>query len=177
MRDDDFTSENAVEALRDVERAVERIEDLISGDTGKALRNIEHALERIEVTIKENSITHLFQQMMWALYGLAIVFLATAAWHSKWRYAAQYQVSPRKVVIAKEPHDCDFFYAPIGDKFCEYGQKATRVHWGRDPTNNQPILSMDDGKTWYPFTPEADAVVPRYSTLEGVNVDWEKKER
>jgi hypothetical protein len=86
-------------------------------------------------------------------------------------------VSPKKVEVAKEPHDCDFFYAPIGDKFCEYGQKVTTVRWGRAPTNSQPILSTDDGKTWLPFTPEAGVVVPRYSTLEGVDVGWEKNEK
>jgi hypothetical protein len=175
MPGDDFISEDTLEALRNIEHALERIEATLE-DTGEVPRKIEQALERIEAAIKENGISQLFREITWAIYAIAIVFLATAAWHSKWRYAMQYQVGPMKVVIAKEPHDCDFLFAPIGDKFCEYNRKVSTVRWGRTPDSNQPILSMDDGKTWYPFTPEADVVVPRYSTLEGVSVDWEKKE-
>lgn len=140
------------------------------------LDNIEEALERIEAAIKENSLAQLLRQTVWAVYGLALIFWAISAWHSKWRYVAQYQVSPHKVTVAKEPHDCDFMYAPIGAKFCSYEQRTSTVRWGRTPGSGQPILSTDDGKTWESFTPDSGVDVPSYSTLEQVNVDWDKKD-
>src|SRR5260370_24695247 len=147
----------------------------ISEDTVEALRNIEHTLERIEATIKENS-NGPFQMVVWFFYGIAILFFATSAWHSKWRYVAQYQLSPQKVKVVKEPHDCDFMYALMGTKLCEYNQKVSTVRWGRAPSNGQAVLSTDDGNTWAPFTPELGVEVPSSSTLEEVNVYWEKKD-
>lgn len=43
----------------------------ISEDTVEALRNIEHTLERIEATIKENS-NGPFQMVVWFLSSLAV---------------------------------------------------------------------------------------------------------
>ena len=39
-----------------------------------------------------------------------------------------------------------------------------------------PIASYDDGKTWNTFTPDDPKAVPKYSTVEQVNVSWTKKD-
>jgi hypothetical protein len=153
-------------------------DDFISEDTLETLQNIEQALGRIEAAVKDNSSSQLIvKPMIWGAYALATIFWVTWAWHSKWRYAAQYQVSPSHVNIVKEPHDCDFLYPPIGTKFCWYDPRASTVRWGRSSTTGQPIVSTDHGSTWYPFTPDAGVDVPTSSTVEGVNVNWVKNER
>ena len=149
-------------------------DDFISEDTLEALGKIEGALDRIETAIKENN---LLRQLAVPFIAIVIFyFFVTSAWHSKWRYVVQYQVGPKKVTIAKEPHDCDFIYAPIGAKFCEYNQTVSTVRWGRSQNGGEPIISTDEGKTWLRFTPEPGVEVPNPSTIEEVNVEWEKKD-
>jgi hypothetical protein len=193
MRSDDYYSENILDALREIERTLERIEKvnerpggIASGVAGvlgalDPLREIERTLDRIEATVKQHPVQDGFSQLIgslpWYFFWVCIYFLIGSAWHSKWRYAAQYQVIPSKVTVAKEPHDCDFWYAPIGDKFCEYGRRLSTVRWGRSSTSGQPIFSTDEGKTWDAFTPDTGIAVPSISTVEGVSVDWEKKEK
>lgn len=58
---------------------------------------------------------------------LAVLFLG--AWfcqRDRAGYAAQYHVREEHVHIEPKPRDCDFWYAPIGDKGCHYEQYVER---------------------------------------------------
>lgn len=53
-----------------------------------------------------------------------------------------------KVIIEKKPHDCEFSAAPLGDKNCHYEKVMSKMMWSTS-TKGDPIVSEDDGKTWY----------------------------
>lgn len=109
------------------------------------------------------------------------VFLGLPAW-GVWsicpdgiKYGLLYQVGRSNVHVEKQPSDCDWGHAPIGDKGCHYDKQVSTVLWATS-TTGLPILSSDDGKTWSTFTPQAGVAVPRDPTVKEVYVSWEKKE-
>jgi hypothetical protein len=148
----------------DIDDPVERIEDAI-----------QEAAESIERAINEHSALSVFQGLMVGLFGIFLfVSLLGAVWHSKWRYELQYDVLSTQIQNAKEPHDCDFLAAPLGDKNCHYEVSVSTIRWATSPTG-LPIASVDDGKTWNTFVPDAGVTVPSKSTVEHVYISWEKK--
>jgi hypothetical protein len=58
----------------------------------------------------------------WSLAWLIVLFWIGYAFlvHSKLRYSIQNGVPYGQVTVHKEPHDCDWFKAPIGDKNCRF---------------------------------------------------------
>jgi hypothetical protein len=90
-------------------------------------------------------------------------------WHSRLRYAAQYHVHYDQVTMAKQPHDCDWLAAPLGDKNCHYDAETQRVRLGIRENTNRPLVSFDDGKTWVD-----DNNVPPLTS--GVYITWKKIE-
>ncbi len=113
----------------------------------------------------------------YAIVGIALYLLVSgglsAAWHSKWRYSIQYGVPDEKIHRADKPHDCAFLAAPLGEKYCHYKLVLTTVRWATSITGN-PIVSYDEGKTWSIFAPEVGSTVPKYPTVEDVDLGWEK---
>jgi hypothetical protein len=95
--------------------------------------------------------------------------------HSKLRYALEFSVPRKSVLVEKKPHDCAFLAPPLGEKYCHHDRVVSTVRWATSTTGN-PIASYDEGETWTTFTPETGDVVPQSSTVEIVNVSWEKKD-
>jgi hypothetical protein len=143
-------SEEIVDALRDVESAVSRVETAVGKRTSSAA------------------------WMLWAALGIFLWSLPGAIWHSKWRYALAYNIDSSKVVIDSAPHDCAFLAAPLGEKYCHYERIVSTISWGTSTSTGQPLESYDDGKTWSVFTPKPTDRVPQSSTVEQVIVSWKK---
>jgi hypothetical protein len=80
------------------------------------------------------------------------------AWYSKLRYTIQYQIPFSQVITEKEPHDCEFLKAPIGEKNCHFAADVTTTTMEPDTEvssvrtaqndSGEPMVSFDDGKTW-----------------------------
>jgi hypothetical protein len=90
-------------------------------------------------------------------YGFSLI----ATEENPWWLAKVYKVSTDQVHVNKKPIDCDFHYAPVGYKGCQYkavvktydkegwlvgGDGAPR--YSHDAKTGKPIESDDDGKTW-----------------------------
>ena len=100
-------------------------------------------------------------------------------WHSKFRYSIQYGVSYGKITKAKEPRDCDWLSAPLGDKDCHYEVRMSKVLKAND-THGKPIVSYDGGATWIADGESDRPVYPELpgGTTEVVSVflNWERVE-
>ncbi len=104
----------------------ERVDDTAERVDDAAAR-IERALERVEAAIKDRLST---AQMLGILAIVALAWSVLGAiWHSKWRYAAEYSVRTEDVYVQSEPHDCAFFAAPLGGKYCHYERTVSTVRW------------------------------------------------
>src|SRR5215475_1976123 len=132
-------------------------------DVEQAVRDVEQAVERVEKAVKDKQST--IGAIFIIAIAIALVSYVENTWHSKWRYALTYGIDSDKVVKDKEPHDCDFLAAPLGTKYCRYEVQVSTIRWATSTTGT-PIESTDEGKTWTTFTPEANATVPRQSTVE-----------
>ena len=139
-----------------------------------SLYDVEQAIGRVEVAINEKwadiktwITVPLVLYLLWSVPG--------EIWHAKWRYALTNDLDSSKVIIEKHPHDCDFFAAPLGEKYCHYERIVTTLQWATSTTGN-PIVSYDEGKTWSTFTPEAGVTVPKTPTVQEVHITWEKKD-
>jgi hypothetical protein len=60
---------------------------------------------------------------------VGVLLLATIVHYGpvKGYYALKNDIEPDRVTIVPEPHDCDFFKAPIGDKECHYDRVVTKL--------------------------------------------------
>ena len=56
-------------------------------------------------------------------------------------YATEYNVDPKNVVVIPKPHDCDWTFAPLGNKGCHYVKQIT------DADGHEAVI----GKTRYVF--------------------------
>jgi hypothetical protein len=88
-------------------------------------------------------------------------------------YSVRYGVRYDRVLVDKEPTDCDWSHAPLGGKGCVYHKVVSTVRWATSTTGD-PIVSYDDGKTWSTFTPDANDKAPPYSTVESASITWHK---
>lgn len=95
-----------------------------------------------------------------------LLWVVEPLWHSKLRYAIQYDVPFSSITTAKKPHDCDAMTAPIGDKDCSYEPDVATVRTGIS-AEGKPIVSFDEGKRW-----TLDDSVP--PTKPSVTVSWKK---
>ena len=133
-------------------------------DVEQAIDRVESAIARVEKAIKD--IVSWPTNVFWAFCVFAAFAWFGSAIHSKRRYEIQYGVESSDVHIDSKPHDCDFFAAPIGEKFCHYEtvvlEEAVRA-------SQQPgtfVVSQDGGKTWNPTT--------LTTPYHGVWVRWNK---
>jgi hypothetical protein len=142
-------------------------------DIVSALQDVESAVREVERAIERYS--GFWSTFIGICVAVWLVSLLSVAWHSRWRYALANGVKADKVTILNHSHDCAFLAAPLGEKYCHYDIVISTVRWAKS-TTNQPIESYDDGKTWTVFTPPTGEVVPQYSTVEDVMIDWRKVE-
>ena len=142
--------------------------------TQEAIEELNRTAERIERAVKDSHSA--FSTAGWVVLGYFLfAILPGEVWHSKWRYSIQYSVESQKVQVDKEPHDCDFLAAPLGTKYCDYDIQVSVEKWATS-TTGQPITSLDDGKSWRTFTPDAGMNVPPTPTVERVYVHWVKRD-
>ena len=135
---------------------------------------ISYAADRVVAAI--NNRPNYFSILMWVALGYLLFYLMPSAlWHSKFRYAVQYDTKTDKVSIDKRPRDCDFLIAPLGDKNCHYEREVSTL-WKKRSNTAIPTVSYDEGKTWSEFTPAPNEYVPRYFTIKEVTVGWVKKD-
>jgi hypothetical protein len=136
-----------------------------------SLDDVCERLDSIEAAIRRN-----YWDLSWVglvVFGwIAVVWLG-ALWNSKIRYSWWYKVNYDQVTIEKEPTDCNFFHAPIGDKGCHYDRQANTIRVKTEYLGflkgSVNYVSFDDGKTWT----VDDANPP---TKPQVMVSWEKVE-
>lgn len=93
---------------------------------------------------------------------ITLYFLSAAwhwAWYSKLRYSIQYAIPFGQITCEKEPHDCEFMRAPIGEKNCHFDAEVITTTTTEPNTENpsvrttlsgsgETMVSFDDGKTW-----------------------------
>lgn len=142
--------------------------------------NVVSALQEVEQSVKD--VEEAVRGKWSTLQGIGIIIVLGVifwwiddAWHAKWRYAWTYGVSSDKVQIEDRPHDCAFLAAPLGEKYCHYERIVSTVRWATS-TQGLPIVSYDEGKTWSIFTPPTGEMIPTSSTIESVDVGWNKKD-
>ena len=109
--------------------------------------------------------------------GLGCLFilalLAFGVWFGIWgkdsalRYSVQYKTDRDRVTVDRKPTDCDFMHAPLGRKDCHYVKRVFVANHSRN-SEGQPIVSYDDGKTWY-LNPGG------YDQGVSVSVEWVKQ--
>jgi hypothetical protein len=94
-----------------------------------------------------------------ALYSFAGDTLMYIAPSTTYGYAWKYDVADSRVVIDKQPHNCEWETAPLGAKHCHY---EAQVQWTRTGTGTDgvtPLVSYDGGKTWTENTSHAEPSV------------------
>ena len=102
---------------------------------------ISEAAARIERAI--NNRPNYLSSLLWFAAGWLIFFtLPGFVWHSKVRYAVQYNTGTNKVSIQRQPHDCNFFFAPIGDKDCHYERQVSTLRWAKSTGGLRSSRSM-----------------------------------
>jgi hypothetical protein len=77
--------------------------------------------------------------------GNILTYIAPSATRG---YALKYKVADSNVAIDKQPHDCEYDTAPLGNKHCHY---EAQVQWTQTATSADgftPLISYDGGKTW-----------------------------
>src|SRR5271170_3365171 len=92
--------------------------------------------------------------LMMVLIGMWLWDLGDAVVHSKYRYSIEYSISTDNVFKSPNPHDCAFWGAPIGKKWCHYDRTVEVSHipaliTSSDVNFHRPIWSDDSGKTWH----------------------------
>ena len=153
---------------------------------GQVETAVQEAAQSINQSIRENSAVLILKPFFWgALIVWTFMSLSGIVWHSKLRYALQYDTGVREVNVATKPHDCEFWAAPLGNKYCHYERRISTLRWATS-TDGQPIVSYDEGKIWNTYrpdngvtvqiTPGNGVTVQKNSTVENVYVAWEKKE-
>jgi hypothetical protein len=144
-----------------------------SDDVLIGLERVEHAIGGVENAINEKWSSA--KSLAWVVVLIALWDVPGNMWHSKFRYQLEYGVDSAKVVAERRPHDCNFFAAPLGEKYCHYDREVSTIYWSTSTTGN-PIVSYDEGKTWSTFIPEASTKVPNADTVEQVYIGWKKAE-
>jgi hypothetical protein len=121
--------------------------------------------------------------------GLMLVLIGMWLWdsaddiiHSKFRYSIQYTTDEANVFNSPKPHDCAFWGAPIGKKWCHYDRtvedhQVPALITGNDTNTHRPTWSDDNGKTWH-WNDGLDgaAVFTPYPAETHVYVGWSKVE-
>jgi rubredoxin len=115
------------------------------------------------------------------ILGLIVWLILPVRWTDPFLYSTEYQINGDQVHRNNKPSDCDFMFAPLGDKGCHYKKTVTAYNAagnavaGDDAprysnnTYGNPIISYDDGKTWQVL----DSPAPDLK-VKSVEIDWVK---
>ena len=138
-------------------------DDYDSNDYASHQESILNELEAIHSTLRARP------NIAGIIGAVVVVLILSSFWFDKLTYRAWYSFAYgcayKKVTVVKRPADCDFLYAPIGDKDCHYkkvimayntqGQLVAGTNVRMSTCNNtttgvtgKPCISFDNGKTW-----------------------------
>jgi hypothetical protein len=110
-----------------------------------SLEDVCDRLDNIETAVTGN---HWDTSWIWALVAyFAISVWVPDIWHRKARYAFEYGVGADQIIKQNKPHDCDWFAAPLGSKFCHYDIKVGEIS-RQNAETGRTEFSYDEGKTW-----------------------------
>ena len=145
-----------------------------SNDVVNAIEAVESAVARVEQSVNDkwSSATILG----WMILVAFLWDVPGNIWHSKLQYELEYSVNADNVVVETHPHDCAFFAAPLGEKYCHYDREVSTLRRATSTTGNR-LVSHDEGKTW--SVVESDPTVtnwPQYNTVVVVYINWRKIE-
>jgi hypothetical protein len=142
-------------------------------ETSYSLEDVCNRLDEITKILRDRRSA--LSELVSAVAILWVFFaLIPWMWHSKLVYSWRYGVAVSQVNIEKEPTDCDFLHAPLGDKDCRYERQVSTVLVRTDSSDMATkglvhYISYDDGKTW-----TLDSSVPPINP--GIAISWEKVE-
>jgi hypothetical protein len=101
--------------------------------------------------------------IFWLLVVLGVFawILMPHSWTNAVWYGVKYKIPVDQVYTSNKPSDCDWTYAPLGNKGCYYKAVVSAFNaagdlvggddapkYGKDSKTGKPIISYDDGKTW-----------------------------
>ena len=143
-----------------------------SDDIVDALRDVEKAVKANRPEFWRSSIGYLCM----ALVGVGLWSLPGDLWQSKLRYETEYGVSADHIHIDAIPHDCAFLAAPLGEKYCHHDRVVSTIR--KSTFQGTQIISYDEGQTWrYPTGITEVAPKPQSPpVVEDVMITWEKKD-
>jgi hypothetical protein len=72
-------------------------------------------------------------------------YVSTLFPESAWAYAMQYNTESQYVVMDSKPHDCEFFKAPIGNKYCHFDRTVT-TQKGDEGVNHRVLVYVNWNK-------------------------------
>jgi hypothetical protein len=100
--------------------------------------------------IGERAMRVLGKVFLW-LVGCTILWLiflgGSWLWWPRTYYALVNSTLEEDVKVANRPTDCDWTYAPLGEKGCHYEKEVLISEYRSDSLNNV-TLTQDGGKTW-----------------------------
>lgn len=88
-------------------------------------------------------------------------------------YSLYYAVDPEHVTVGHKPHNCDYDWAPVGNKGCRYNKEVTTIRTART-AYGADVMSYDEGKTWQ-FTHETGGttqVDAHTISVASVDISW-----
>jgi hypothetical protein len=98
---------------------------------------------------------------------------------SKWFYSQQYEIPEANITITGKPPDCDWGFAPLGNKGCHYEIEIYSERWERHNGNSGfVILRTKDERTGKEQIRRYEQGDPAFGALDIKNtlyVGWEKK--
>jgi predicted small lipoprotein YifL len=103
-----------------------------------------------------------------ALLAIILPLTLLAGCGRRMLYSFEYNVNEDQVHGEDKPPDCDWDYAPLGNKGCHYEREISVTRYSTDTKTSQPIVTYDDGKTWN-WVPEGEKPGPVQ-----VYVTWQK---
>lgn len=82
-------------------------------------------------------------------------------------YSQEYKLKKERIAIEREPHDCEFWRAPVGKKYCSYEKKISAC----GPPKNAPAAEQAQWKC----VDDGD-VDTKLASVGVVYISWEKKQ-
>jgi len=118
----------------------------------------------------ESAIGELYRAVVWMVVAYWLIRLGYLGWYHEYRFAFWYDTPIAQVFKEKEPHDCEWIAAPLGDKNCHYDAVVSTVRVRvrvSDLAKPGQEVSYDEGATWVP-----DESVP--PAAKAVYLMWKK---
>jgi len=81
------------------------------------------------------------------LWLIVTIIRANMTWffpQSQWAYAVEYDTESQYVILEPRPHDCEFFKAPIGSKYCHFNKTVTTSNGDRSTNYKRLVMVQWD---------------------------------